>query len=91
MSCSITHGTSWRRRTGRRRRTNGWSTIEEDGITGFYRASAYEGLAKAPSVAGEREKNQEYIELAKAEVRHLTDEEERKVLFDELAEIPEYG
>ncbi|MEE9268564.1 MAG: hypothetical protein V3U70_04080 [Thermoplasmata archaeon] len=65
--------------------------VEEKGITGFYRASAYEGLAKAHSVAGEREKSEEYLELAKAEGRRLTDEEERRVLFDQLAEIPESG
>ncbi len=65
--------------------------VEENGITGFYRASAFEGLAKAHSVAGEREKSEEYLGLAKAEGRRLTDEEERKVLRDQLAEIPEDG
>jgi hypothetical protein len=65
--------------------------VEEIGITGFYCASAFEGLAKAHSVAGEREQSEEYLELARTEGRRLTDEEERKVLFDQLAEIPERG
>ena len=65
--------------------------IEENGITGFYRASAYEGLAKAHNVTGEREKSEEYLELAQAEGRRITDEEERKVLLVQLAEIPEDG
>lgn len=64
--------------------------IEENGITGFYRASAYEGLARAYSVAGEKEESEVYIERAKAEGKLITDEEEREVLFRQLAEIPEY-
>ncbi|MFQ6012832.1 MAG: hypothetical protein ACE5LS_04230 [Thermoplasmata archaeon] len=64
--------------------------LEAHAITGFCRASAYEGLAKAHSVAGEKQKSEAYIERAKAESERITDEEEREVLFSQLAEIPEY-
>jgi len=64
--------------------------LEEAGIRGFHRASACEGLAKAHSVAGHVEECLRYIELAKAESESITDEEDRKVLFDQLREIPEY-
>lgn len=64
--------------------------IEENGITGFNRASAYEGLARAYSVAGDKAETLAYIERAKAESELVADKEEREVLFSQLAEIPEY-
>ncbi len=55
-------------------------------------ARAYSTLRRPPSaVAGEKEKSAEHVELAKAEGRRITDKEVRKVLFDPLADIPEYG
>ena len=65
--------------------------IEETGSPASARASTYEGLAKAHSAAGEREESVKYIEFARAEGSLIMDEEERKVLFDQLAEVPEYG
>lgn len=64
--------------------------VEENGITGFYRASAYEGLARAYGVAGDTGESAAYIELAKAESKLITDKGEREVLFSQLAEIPGY-
>lgn len=64
--------------------------IEEAGLTGFYRASALEGMARAYSVAGASAKSKEYIRLAKMEGEKITGKEEGELLFSQLAEIPEY-
>lgn len=64
--------------------------IEENGITGFHRASAYEGMARSYSAAGKSRKSEEYIALARTESERIADEEERELLFSQLSEIPEY-
>ncbi|MDX1534567.1 MAG: hypothetical protein R3291_02995 [Thermoplasmata archaeon] len=64
--------------------------IEENGITGFYRASAYEGLARAYSVAGDREEARRYVRLAQQEGEKLTDLEDKELLLDQLSDLPEY-
>ncbi len=63
--------------------------IEENGISGFYRGSAYEGVARAYSVAGDPSEARRYIQLARQEGEKITDSEEKAVLLDQLREIPE--
>ncbi len=63
---------------------------EESGEGGFYRASAYEGMARAHSVSGNAAEAERYIELAKREGEKVTDKEEKDLLFSQLREIPEY-
>ncbi len=64
--------------------------IEENDVGGFHLASAYEGMARAYSVAGRMNECRRYIELAKTEGEQLRDREERKVLFGQLRELPGY-
>ncbi len=64
--------------------------IRENDIRGFFLASAYEGMARAYSVAGERKECGKYIDLAKAEGKLVEDKEDRDLLFSQLREIPEY-
>lgn len=64
--------------------------MRESGIEGFYLASAYEGMARAYSAAGNRAECEKYIERAKAEGEKVEDEEDKELLFGQLREIPEY-
>jgi tetratricopeptide (TPR) repeat protein len=64
--------------------------IEENGISGFHRASAYEGVARAYSTAGDPSEARRYILLARQEGEKITDEEEGEVLLSQLGEIPEF-
>jgi hypothetical protein len=63
--------------------------IEESGISGFYRASAYEGVARAHSVAGHPSEARRYILLARQEAETITDPQEKELLLAQLSEIPE--
>lgn len=64
--------------------------IEEGGVEGFYRASAYEGMARALSVAGDPAGCRKYLDLAVTEGEKVTETEDKELLFEQLAEIPEY-
>ncbi len=64
--------------------------IEAAGIEGFYRASGYEGMARAYSVAGNVAECAKYIDFAKEEAKKILDEEEKAILLGQLEEIPEY-
>ena len=64
--------------------------LEENGITGFHLASAYEGLARAYSVAGDVEEARRYVRLAQQEGDKLTDPEDKEVLMDQLSDLPEF-
>ena len=63
--------------------------IEENEISGFYRGSAYEGVARAYSVADDPSEARRYIQLARQEAEMITDPEEKEVLLEQLREIPE--
>ena len=63
--------------------------IEENEISGFYRGSAYEGVARAYGVADDPAEAKRYIQLARQEGRKITDPEEREILLEQLREIPE--
>ncbi|MEE9592047.1 MAG: hypothetical protein V3W28_00510 [Thermoplasmata archaeon] len=63
--------------------------LEENSISGFHRASAYEGIARAHSVAGDASEARRFIQLAREEAEQITDPEEKELLFDQLSEIPE--
>lgn len=64
--------------------------IDGAAIEGFYRASGYEGIARAHSVAGDVAECVKYIDLAKEEAKKVVDEEEKAILLGQLEEIPEY-
>jgi len=58
-----------------------------EGCQPFHLGYAYEALARAESLAGERTKADEYLRLAKKAGEDMTDLEDRKRLLDDLATI----
>ena len=56
-------------------------------VRGFDRGAAYEALARAAKVAGDRAEAQRFVALARAEAATVDDEEDRKILLDDLATI----
>lgn len=62
--------------------------VEREGFEGFLRASAYEGMARALSVAGETEECQRYLQRAREEGERIASAEERDLLFSQLREVP---
>lgn len=55
--------------------------------TAFYLGFAYEALARAERVAGNKAKMQEYLEKANALAHQVEDEEDKQVLLSDLASI----
>ena len=53
----------------------------------FYLGYAYEALARAEAVVGDREKSKKYINKAKAAVEKIEKSEDRKALLDDLGAI----
>jgi len=53
----------------------------------FYVAYAYEALARAESLAGDKAKSKEYLELAGKLAESVSDAEWKKILMDDLATI----
>ena len=60
---------------------------ERHAVRGFDRGAAYEALARAAKVAGERGEAQRFLALGRAEAATVDDEEDRKILLDDLATI----
>ncbi|HEY44038.1 MAG TPA: hypothetical protein G4O11_08665 [Anaerolineae bacterium] len=58
-----------------------------DDIPPFYLGFAYEALARAESVAGNQEKVEQYIDKARDIAARLTNEEEKKILEQDLNTI----
>jgi hypothetical protein len=63
--------------------------VEAAGIEGWLRASAYEGMARAAACAGNAEDRARYAELAAEALAGVDDPEEREVIEDQLASIPD--
>jgi hypothetical protein len=59
----------------------------KDGVQSYFRGTAYEALARAEMVAGNREKMQTYLNQAQHVVDSLSDPEEKKMLLSDLATI----
>jgi len=60
---------------------------ESDEIEPFYLGYAYEALARAESVAGNRDKVDEYLAKAREAVSLVKEAEDRKLLEDDLDTI----
>jgi hypothetical protein len=58
-----------------------------EGLESFYSGFAYEALARAEMVAGNREKMNDYLEKARALAAQVEDEEDKRVLLGDLATI----
>jgi hypothetical protein len=58
-----------------------------DGEPPFYTAFAYEALARAEMVAGNKTKMQEYLDKAHALAEKVEDEEDKQVLMGDLGSI----
>lgn len=53
----------------------------------FYRGYAYEALARAEAVAGNKEKCREYLDMANGLAEKVSDADEKKMLLDDLKTI----
>ena len=60
----------------------------ENRIRGFPLAFAYEALARAAAIAGQPRDRERFLRQARAEGGRVQDEEDRKILFADLATIP---
>lgn len=69
------------------RRYGQMSLEKSEGGEPFYTGYAYEALARAESVAGDKDKTSEYLGKAHEFAEKVTDAETRKMLTDDLATI----
>jgi hypothetical protein len=60
---------------------------QAEDVTPFFLGYAYEALARAEAVAGNREKSEEFINKAKAAAEKIGKAEDRNSLLDDLATI----
>jgi hypothetical protein len=58
-----------------------------EGLEPFYSGFAYEALARAQMVAGNRDKMNEYLEKARALANQVEDEEDKQTLIGDLETI----
>ncbi len=58
-----------------------------EGLEPFYTGFAYEALARAEMVGGNKEKMNEYLEKARAWAEQVDDEEDKQVLMGDLGTI----
>ena len=63
--------------------------VQAAGIEGWLLASAYEGMARANAVAGNREERERYTALSEATLDTVEDPDEREVIEDQLHSIPD--
>jgi len=57
------------------------------GVEPFFLGYAYEALARAEKVAGDNQKKQEYLNLAYQILSKISDQDEKKILEDDLETI----
>lgn len=57
------------------------------GLEPFYVGYAYEALARAASMTGDAQKTREYLALARTQAQLVQDEEDRKLLVDDLENL----
>ena len=65
------------------------ATVEAEGWTDFHRVSAYEVLARAYAAAGAADARQQALADALAALEAIDDEEDRQLLADQIASVPE--
>ena len=66
-----------------------FAIAEEERWSGWRLASAYEGLARAAATAGDFEARRRYVAMAEAALDSEPDEEERIIIAEQLATVPE--
>ena len=59
-----------------------------EGFEDFHLPSAYEGLARAYSAAGEERSARKYLALAKRLATRIKDPEDKKIILDQIASVP---
>jgi hypothetical protein len=60
---------------------------EENQIGDWDIAFAYEAMARAHAVAGQKEESRKYVELAQRAAEHIKEEGDKNYLLSELATI----
>lgn len=60
---------------------------QKEGVPAYYRGTAYEALARAEQVAGNRDKAKNYLSQAQQVAAALSDPEEKNMLVSDLATI----
>ena len=60
---------------------------QEEGVPPFFLGYAYEALARAAAVAGNRQELDDYLDKAKDTAKHIEKVDERKMLLDDLQTI----
>ncbi len=55
----------------------------------WLKASLHEGMARAFAAAGDAERRQEHLDLAVAELAAETDDEDRQLIEEQIASVPE--
>jgi hypothetical protein len=58
---------------------------QSEGVAPFYRAYACEALARSWKIGGDSQKMQEFLKLAQEWASRITEEEDRKLILDDLA------
>lgn len=85
--CSRVYSMLGRAEPARWHATRARKGCEAAGIDGFLLGAAYEALARASRVAGERAETEHWIALGRRIADELPDPEDRQVLTDDLEEI----
>ncbi len=62
-----------------------------EGFEDFHLPSAYEGLARAYSAAGEERNARKYIAVAERLARKIKDPGDRKTILEQIASVPKAG
>ena len=60
---------------------------QEDEVPPFYVGYAYEALARAEAVGGNEQEMQAFLEKAQATAEKIAEEDEKKMLLDDLKTI----
>jgi len=60
---------------------------ERDGVAPFYLGYAYEALARAAALGGDRSESARFLGLARQAAERVNEQDERKMLLDDLARI----
>jgi len=63
------------------------AVCREHGLAGFDLAFAYEALARAHAVAGGTAQVSDFLRLAEQEGRDIAEDDDRKILLDDLQTI----
>lgn len=63
---------------------------KENNIGDFDIAFAYEAMARAYAVSGEKTESKKYIELAKKAGNQIENEEDKRIFFGDLETVPGY-